>query len=448
MENPVRVRPKVVVGSDAVKRRSARINTRKTMMLVNAGDNVWPVRRGEVKSGERKVSSPSDRFMKLEGLLIPGLPNDITLGKISTKPSSYTLRTLSMVSRTWRQALKGRLVYGARVRAGTRDSCLIINDTQSLYVSAGAEYPPRAPAIFLYLLRDSTLCKLPPIRGLVNGFPYDCECIALNGRVYVLGGSKRASHGTQRPSTRNVYVLDLAGEAQWKRCAPMKAARATFTCAVRESKIYVFGGICGKGSWARGSEVYDPSLDSWFKITPMPGPGWFWAASGRVRGWDIQRYRDFLLHDTVGSHGEEVVVSAGGGHLLRYYPVTDKWRLSHTVMNGFDGGDSAAVIVNEGKLYSITMSTITVCDLEQKTVKENDACFYEGFLNRTNLLWPITAIVVENEVFVIMERRSGLDRCILQSKGFGTDMPLEWEKLPMVLPTALDEKPLMCYLQL
>jgi hypothetical protein len=117
-------------------------------------------------------------------------------------------------------------------------------------------------------------------------------------------------------------------------------------------------------------------------------------------------------------------------------------------MNGFDGGDSAAVIVNEGKLYSITMSTVTVCDLEQKTMTENDACFYEGFLDRTNLLWPITAIVVDKEVFVVMERRSGLDRCILRSKGFGTDLPLEWEKLPMVLPTALDEKPLMCYLQL
>jgi hypothetical protein len=50
----------------------------------------------------------------------------------------------------------------------------------------------------------------------------------------------------QQPSTNKVYVLDLAGDGEWRRFAPMISAKANFACAVRDGKKVVVP--VGKGS--------------------------------------------------------------------------------------------------------------------------------------------------------------------------------------------------------
>lgn len=159
----------------------------------------------------------------------------MTIDHILTKlPWTALFFTLPAVSSAWRQAIRSHQVHNARLRTQTcRTLVAIIHQTLvrkkasvagPLPSDSATEEFEHALAISLY---DPSLDRwylLPSIEGVDRGIPYACECVCLEGRVYIFGG-----YGNFCP-TNAVYVLDLAaGLGLWRRCASMRTARVGFS---------------------------------------------------------------------------------------------------------------------------------------------------------------------------------------------------------------------------
>ncbi|CAM6130015.1 unnamed protein product [Calypogeia fissa] len=110
--------------------------------------------------------------------LIPGIPNEITLEHITPKMPWKQFYTLSGVSHAWLHAIRGRQVHNARVRSHTVNQLALLTFTR----------PDGAGVIALYSMREDSWTELPPIPDLEWGVPWSCQCVSLDGKVYVLGG--------------------------------------------------------------------------------------------------------------------------------------------------------------------------------------------------------------------------------------------------------------------
>lgn len=93
----------------------------------------------------------------------------------------------------------------------------------------------------------------------------------LDDQVYIAGG-RGGGIGAHRPDVR---AYD-PGTGMWRDRAPMITSRAGAAAAVLDGKLYVFGGEGNPAPGARGvfseTEVYDPVLDRWTALAPMPIP--------------------------------------------------------------------------------------------------------------------------------------------------------------------------------
>ncbi|CAM6102596.1 unnamed protein product [Calypogeia fissa] len=185
--------------------------------------------------------------------LIPGIPNEITLDHITPKLPWREFYHLSGVSTGWLRAIRGRHVHNARVRSGSMDPTAVeVLTCQDQYT------------IVLYSMKDKSWVELPPVPDLENG--RGCQCVSLDGKVYVLGGRFSVLHA---PGSDAVYALDVAGQKPWEKCANMSKPRDSFGCGVLNGKIFVFGGM-SLGDPVDGSEVYDPKENMWSPISAMP----------------------------------------------------------------------------------------------------------------------------------------------------------------------------------
>jgi N-acetylneuraminic acid mutarotase len=97
--------------------------------------------------------------------------------------------------------------------------------------------------------------------------------VALNGRIYVIGGYNSASsQGTQPDGA--VYVYDLATN-RWSSGTPLPEMLHHMGVAVLNGKIYSVGGE--RNNFFARSAVdsvweYDPATDRWQSRAPMPTP--------------------------------------------------------------------------------------------------------------------------------------------------------------------------------
>lgn len=97
------------------------------------------------------------------------------------------------------------------------------------------------------------------------------RCVALEGKIYVLGG-RVATAAHKSENSDRVQVFDPVTK-RWSSAARMPRQRAWFGAAVLNRKIYVIGGAGQRGPAAKNgylssTDVYDPERDSW---TPFAG---------------------------------------------------------------------------------------------------------------------------------------------------------------------------------
>ncbi|CAM6087230.1 unnamed protein product [Calypogeia fissa] len=295
------------------------------------------------KDSESSQAEGHDRQQQQQQLL-PGLPDDITLGKISPKLPWKTLYTLSSVSRGWSDAIRSRKVYNARVQSGSMETLVAV-------FRAGHF------TNVLWSTRDGSLIKFPPVPHLGG------RLLSSYGKIYLLGGPEDyRAPASDQPSLTSVFVLDVAGQGLWKKCASMTAPRMTrhhgFGVDI-QGKIYVLEGFSSpcSGSKFCGSEVYDPTTDEWSPIIePMHEahlPAHLPAHAPRVY--------------TVG---EELFVVSQGLHAYEvhaYRPVKGEWRaIKNFPMNETQG----VMFVARGKLHWMKRASIDVYNVEENAWTE------------------------------------------------------------------------------
>lgn len=158
--------------------------------------------------------------------------------------------------------------------------------------------------------------------------------LALNGRIYAIGGRDR------RDSVTTMTAYDPASDS-WESVAPMPTPLDHLAAAVTGGKIYVAGGrLTRNGSFTRNDRtlaIYDPVVDGWQLGTPLPTArsghaaaaiaGFLLVLGGEIPGvnsaneaYDPVNDRWFRLDDLptarhgmgVGTIGTQVITAAGG----------------------------------------------------------------------------------------------------------------------------------------
>lgn len=99
-------------------------------------------------------------------------------------------------------------------------------------------------------------------------FPYpifSASAVSDNNKVYVIGGK----NGDTKKTTSDLHVLDLKGDASWKRLAPMTQQRRGCAAVFVNGCIYVFGGYNyqdGIEEYLDTVERYDVEHDKWHSV--------------------------------------------------------------------------------------------------------------------------------------------------------------------------------------
>jgi N-acetylneuraminic acid mutarotase len=155
----------------------------------------------------------------------------------------------------------------------------------------------------------STIADMPTAR-------IDATASVVNGKCYVIGGSREEEH--QDVALATVEEYDPATDS-WRARAPLSEVRSVAGSAAVDGKIYVFGGLQVLDIDApvlATVEIYDPATDSWATRVNMPTPR---AALGvaAVNGFI---YTVGGLNYALGLLGSDIVE--------RYDPAQDSWSTS------------------------------------------------------------------------------------------------------------------------
>ena len=156
--------------------------------------------------------------------------------------------------------------------------------------------------------------------------------VALNGKIYVIGGSTNVGGGGTL-----VEVFDPA-QNTWAEVAPMQEIRFTPTASVVKGKIYTIGGRRLENDSLQTVEAYDPATDTWQNKKDMP--------TGRAK----------LSPSTPAVNGKIYVIGGGAEELVplriveEFDPAQNAWTQMANMPTARRGLSVSAV---RGKLYAI-----------------------------------------------------------------------------------------------
>ncbi|CAM6086880.1 unnamed protein product [Calypogeia fissa] len=307
------------------------------------------------------------------GDLIPGIHDGITVDHITTKLTWRDIYVLSSVSRGWREAIRSRDVYNARVRHGSAETFLL--------------YKRHRDHFYLYSTKYESVCKLPPTPVLYG------EPVAVDGRVYVMG-----TYG-------EVHVLHLAG--QWKPC--LREQDDPLPCyinyEVMDGKIYAIG--------CEGF-VYDPKQNKWSSTKPIPS---------RRKLFRVAVMRDeFVVYDGIFDTEDGPLETRFDDFLEFYHPGKDEWRVVESFRR-----PQEALFVAGGRFYSMSASEIHVYDGDEKTWTH----LYSFAFAANQSVEPLEVVVADTELLARVTWSTGErphSSCVFRSRGFGgLNKELHWQ---------------------
>ncbi|TVR57459.1 MAG: galactose oxidase [Gemmatimonadales bacterium] len=170
----------------------------------------------------------------------------------------------------------------------------------------------------------------------------------LDGRIHTVGGTvadkgalESEAHNTDSPDasvgTHEVYDPALD---RWERLAPMPTARNHHAAEVAGGRLYVTSGRAGNDFTMTVTEAYDPATDRWEEVAPLPTgrsgvaaaewDGWIYVFGGETFDPDMARTFD----DTE-----------------RYDPREDRWEVLDPMPTARHGLGAGVV---DGMIYVIS----------------------------------------------------------------------------------------------
>jgi RNA polymerase sigma factor (sigma-70 family) len=174
----------------------------------------------------------------------------------------------------------------------------------------------------------------------------DISSAAVNGKIYVIGGSAI----NVGPAFSVVEEYNPATDI-WTTKADMPTARAASSSAAVEGKIYTIGGTTNDNDCTGlpTVEEYDPLTDKWVKKADMPTPRW--GLSTSVVNGKIYAIGGCLRFPNAGAGGVGVPLAV----VEEYNPETDTWTKKADMPTTPRWYHSSSVV--NGKIYVIGGTT-------------------------------------------------------------------------------------------
>lgn len=154
--------------------------------------------------------------------------------------------------------------------------------------------------------------------------PY-AETVAavVGGRVHVVTGRRPAgasNNGWSDHADTNAHIVLDPATLSWSTAAPAPTARNSAAGAVLDGRLHVVGGRTVNGGNTPVHEAYDPETDRWDTRAPLPVPE---AGPHGAGGLALAE-----LNGALYAFGGEWFDNAGGGvyaQVWRYDPASDAW---------------------------------------------------------------------------------------------------------------------------
>ncbi len=167
---------------------------------------------------------------------------------------------------------------------------------------------------------------------------YLATAVAVNGKIYVMGGRTIDSMGSGGPVKVN-EIYDPSTDT-WSTGASMPAAIRGHAACAYNGKIYVFGG--NTGSYQKTVRIYDPSADSWSTGQDMPNKRAYGVA---VYVSSVARIY-YIGGDNGGSTSSKYY-----GTAITYDPSSDTWDSGSVSMIDKVSFPGAVFDPTTGKIY-------------------------------------------------------------------------------------------------
>ncbi|XP_068666843.1 F-box/kelch-repeat protein SKIP20-like [Aristolochia californica] len=245
--------------------------------------------------------------------LIAGLPDEIALDCLIRVPYQSHSGLKSVCCR-WKRLLSDPSFYAhRRIAAKGEDLICLVQAIVSSPVRARSEQKqsgtktPPVYALTVYNATNNTWRRLPETPLLPAGIPMFCQCVAVAGKLVLIGGWDPKT----LDSIADVYVYDFVKGGGWYRGSSMSTARSFFACAAVGPFVYVAGGHDNQKNALRSAELYDPETNTWRPLPDMAderdecqgfstGDGrFFWVLSGYGTESQGQFDSSAELYDTV-----------------------------------------------------------------------------------------------------------------------------------------------------
>ncbi len=170
---------------------------------------------------------------------------------------------------------------------------------------------------------------------------------AVNGIVYVIGGSQRyntSDTGFSYVSINSTEAYDPATDT-WVEKAPMPTSRDGLAAAAFQGKIYCFGGRNVSKDYSISTnvnEAYDTETDSWEIKTPMP------TARSGLQTSEVGG-KIYLIGGWIESESSSFLEKSAQVEI--YDPVTDTWATGSPTPTAVAGYASAVL---DSKIYIVS----------------------------------------------------------------------------------------------